>query len=149
MITPECKHRGKTVNETHIECFSDHFVGPDFAIRPLSLCNKPCPFADKPQLKETNPELFQLIPLPGSELLRLLSFFKLICNLYDCDCYKHAREMNENGPDWCEKNIKIIVGWLRDNSEKCGFPFSKLIAKKLIRISIKRSRKNENQTNKT
>ena len=46
MIIPNCKHRGKYISETHIECFSDHFVGPDFAIRPLTLCAKPCPFAD-------------------------------------------------------------------------------------------------------
>ncbi len=47
---PECHKRGKRVSETQIECRSNHFVGADYAIRLISLCLKPCPFLDKPDL---------------------------------------------------------------------------------------------------
>ncbi len=78
---------------------------------------------------------------PGSELLRLLTFFKWMCNLKDCDCNQRAAEMNKNGPEWCEDNIGAIVDWLKENARKCKMPFSELIARRIVRLAIRRSQK--------
>ena len=45
-MTP-CIHRGRIVGDK-CECYSNRFAGADFALRPLSLCEKPCPYRNKP-----------------------------------------------------------------------------------------------------
>lgn len=57
-----------------------------------------------------------------------------------CDCYKHALEMNEKGPDWCEQNIDIILDWLRKESTKRKIVFIEGIAKMLVHRAIKQAR---------
>ena len=46
----QCTRQGERVGPDRVECFSNHFIGPDFAVRPISVCNKPCPFLNKPDL---------------------------------------------------------------------------------------------------
>lgn len=58
-----------------------------------------------------------------------------------CSCKRHALEMNEKGNDWCEENIDIIVGWLREEASRRGLPFMDAIGKLLIGRAIKKSRK--------
>lgn len=77
---------------------------------------------------------------PGAELHRLLGFLG-ITDSVGCDCGGHINEMNRQGPDWCEENEEQIVGWLRKSAEKRGLPFVEFLARKLIRMSVKRARR--------
>lgn len=58
-----------------------------------------------------------------------------------CKCESHIREMNQKGPDWCEQNIDTIVGWLREEAERAGYPFTAIGAKLLVRRAISNARK--------
>lgn len=58
-----------------------------------------------------------------------------------CSCKRHALEMNEHGNDWCEQNIDIIVGWLREEAKRRGLPFIDAIGKIMVSRAIKKSRK--------
>lgn len=59
-----------------------------------------------------------------------------------CKCFEHARKMDTEGPDWCEQNIPLIVGWMRDEARRRGWlVFSRVYAKRLVQQAIKASRK--------
>jgi hypothetical protein len=58
-----------------------------------------------------------------------------------CSCKKHMREMNLRGNDWCENNMDTIMSWLRAESEKRKLPFVEIVAKTIVRSSIKKSRR--------
>lgn len=58
-----------------------------------------------------------------------------------CSCKRHALQMNEKGNDWCEQNIDIIVGWLKEEAKKRNLPFIDAIGKLMVNRSIKKSRK--------
>jgi hypothetical protein len=46
---PDCIHAGRVVRPDRVECSSNRFAGPDFAVRSISkVCNHPCPFRNKP-----------------------------------------------------------------------------------------------------
>ena len=58
-----------------------------------------------------------------------------------CKCLEHAREMDRNGPDWCEQNISTIVGWMKEEARRRGWKmFSSMYAKRLVKQAIKNSR---------
>jgi hypothetical protein len=59
----------------------------------------------------------------------------------NCSCRRRAMEMNTRGPDWCAENIDMIVGWLREESEKRKLPFVDFAGRLLIQRAIKLSRK--------
>lgn len=59
----------------------------------------------------------------------------------NCSCKRHALEMNEKGNDWCEENIDIIVGWLKDEAKRRGLPFIDAAGKMLVNSAISQSRK--------
>lgn len=70
-----------------------------------------------------------------------------------CSCKARARSMNENGNDWCEQNIDMIVGWLREEAEKRKLPFVDIAGTLLVKRAISLSRaakkkqaKNESKT---
>lgn len=58
-----------------------------------------------------------------------------------CSCKRHALEMNDYGNDWCESNLDIVVGWLRDEAKNRNLPFIDAIGKLLVGRAIKKSRK--------
>ena len=58
-----------------------------------------------------------------------------------CSCRRHALEMNEKGPDWCEQNMDQIVGWLKEESSKRGLPFVETVGKMMVQRAIAKSRK--------
>lgn len=78
-------------------------------------------------------------PLPGSELKKLLARFGFFSG--SCACDARATEMDVRGPDWCEKNIDTIVGWLREEAEKRMLPFAAFAAEILIRRAISKARR--------
>lgn len=76
---------------------------------------------------------------PGKMLSRQLS--KIGINATPgCSCQARAKDMDARGNDWCEQNIDIIVGWLREEAEKRRLPFIDMAAKLLVRRAIKLSR---------
>jgi hypothetical protein len=52
--------------------------------------------------------------------------------------------MDDLGTNWCEKNIDTIVGWLKEEATKRGLPFIEIIARIIIKLAIKRAKKNAN-----
>lgn len=77
---------------------------------------------------------------PGTELKKILSKLGLKPKA-GCKCQQRIQEMNSKGTDWCADNIDLIAGWLREEAQRSGYPFSTLGAKILIRRAIKNSRK--------
>jgi len=82
--------------------------------------------------------------LPGTELKKLLARIK-ITSTPDCSCNRVAQEMDQWGPDECEKpeRIDYILAAMRQNAEKRGLPFIDAAGRFLIRRAIKNARKNK------
>lgn len=59
----------------------------------------------------------------------------------NCSCRRHALEMNEKGPEWCEQNIDTILSWLEEESKKRSIPFVKPVAKLMVQRAIAVSKK--------
>jgi hypothetical protein len=51
--------------------------------------------------------------------------------------------MDAHGCDWCESNIAVITGWLREEASKRGLPFLDVAARLLVRRAIANARKAE------
>lgn len=49
--------------------------------------------------------------------------------------------MDELGVAWCEDNIDMIVGWLREEAEKRGLPFIDMVGRMLVKRAIKKAKK--------
>lgn len=84
----------------------------------------------------------QSIPLGqgvGTELKLLLQRWG-IHSSDDCSCMDNARRMNQNGPEWCEKNMELITDWMEAQSKErpiAKFFFSRFAAKKMIELAIR------------
>lgn len=81
---------------------------------------------------------------PGTELKNLLSKIG-IKSSPDCSCNFKAQQMNNfeyQEPGWCEKNIDIIIGWLKEESYKRGLPFIEIVAREIVKLAIRRAKKN-------
>lgn len=59
----------------------------------------------------------------------------------NCSCKRHAIEMNEKGPDWCEQNMDTILSWLKEESTKRKLPFVESVARLVVQRAIKTSRR--------
>jgi hypothetical protein len=77
---------------------------------------------------------------PGSILSNMLSYIG-ITSSPTCSCKRHAIEMNDKGPDWCEQNMTTILGWLKEESNKRNLPFIESVAKLIVLRAIRLSRK--------
>ena len=49
--------------------------------------------------------------------------------------------MDINGTQWCEDNIDIIVGWLKEEANKRKLPFIDMAGKILVKRAISNARK--------
>lgn len=85
---------------------------------------------------------------PGSILTGMISTLG-IKSTSNCSCRRHALEMNEKGPQWCEENIDTILGWLKDESKKRGLPYVETVARMMVNKAISKSvkLKKRNSTN--
>lgn len=81
---------------------------------------------------------------PGSILTNMISTMG-IKSTSNCSCRRHAIEMNEKGPDWCEQNINTILGWLREESTKRKLPYVDSVARLIVNRAIKTSRRLKNK----
>lgn len=77
---------------------------------------------------------------PGTELKNILAKFGFH-QTKGCKCEPHRIAMDQNGPDWCEKNIDTIIGWLKDEAAREGLPFIAPAARILVRRAIAKSRR--------
>ena len=77
---------------------------------------------------------------PGSILSGMISAMG-IKSTPNCSCRRHAIDMNNNGPDWCEENIGTILSWLEEESKKRNLPFVRTVAKMMVQRAIKKSRR--------
>jgi hypothetical protein len=50
--------------------------------------------------------------------------------------------MEQAFPGWCEANIGVIVGWLREEAERRKLPFVDLAGELLVKRAIARHRDN-------
>jgi len=79
---------------------------------------------------------------PGTELKRLLGKF-FIRARDGCLCDQRALLMDEAGPDWCQENLTVIVGWMREEAVNRGLPFVELAARMLVLRAIGNAEKKE------
>lgn len=77
---------------------------------------------------------------PGTILTNMIKSLG-ISSSSTCSCRRHALEMNDNGPDWCEQNLDTILSWLRDEAKKRGLPFVDMVGRAMVQRAINRSRK--------
>jgi hypothetical protein len=80
---------------------------------------------------------------PGTELKRLLKTWLGIKATPDCPCNAHAAQMDEWGPDGCEKpeRLAVIVGWLEEQARARNLPFVRVAAEQMVKLAIRRARK--------
>ena len=79
----------------------------------------------------------------GSILTGMLSTIG-IKSTSNCACRRHAIEMNEKGPDWCEQNMDKILSWLKEESEKRKLPFIESVAKIMVIKAVNKARELSN-----
>jgi hypothetical protein len=77
---------------------------------------------------------------PGSILTGMISTLG-IKSSSSCSCRRHALEMNEKGPDWCDQNMETILSWLKEESQKRGLPYVEMVAKAMVQRAINKSRR--------
>jgi len=77
---------------------------------------------------------------PGSILTGMISSLG-IKSSSNCSCRRHALEMNDNGPDWCEQNMTTILSWLKEESHKRSLPYVEMVAKAMVQRAINKSRR--------
>lgn len=75
----------------------------------------------------------------GSELKAMLGWLGFDVTPR-CNCEKHAATMDENGVEWCEQNVSMIVGWLKYEASARQLTFSKAAATVLVNLAIARAR---------
>lgn len=78
--------------------------------------------------------------LAGTALKAILASVGIVATP-DCSCNKRAAEMDRNGCDWCETNIDLIVGWLREEAEKRKLPFVDFAGRLLVKRAISNARR--------
>ena len=75
---------------------------------------------------------------PGTELKKLLGRFGIRAG--DCRCNRRALLMDQEGPDWCEANIELIVDWLAEAAAARKLPFARLAGRILVRTAVRAAR---------
>lgn len=94
-----------------------------------------------PRNIKSNNETNSISGGPGTELKKLLANIG-IKGTPNCSCNKRALLMDQNGIEWCENNMNIIIEWLKEEAHKRNLPFIETAAKLLIKRAIHNSKKN-------
>lgn len=81
---------------------------------------------------------------PGTQLKKLLSLVGITATP-TCACNKRAKIMDANGCNWCEQNLDLIVGWLREEATKRKLPFIDAAGRLLVRKAIKNARRSQDR----
>ncbi len=80
---------------------------------------------------------------PGTELKKMLATIGITAEP-GCKCNARAAEMDRMEkaiPGWCEANIDLIVGWLREEATKRGLPFVDAAGTVIVRRAIGNARR--------
>ena len=80
--------------------------------------------------------------LPGTELKKLLSRIGITAKP-NCSCNRRAKTMDDKGVEWCEKNIEVIVGWLREEATRRRLPFVDIAGRTIVKMAITRARRSQ------
>jgi hypothetical protein len=51
--------------------------------------------------------------------------------------------MDEKGPDWCEQNMEVILGWLKEEASRVALPFVAPVVRLVVQKAIDAARKKE------
>lgn len=79
---------------------------------------------------------------PGTEMKKLLARVGIVAS-ENCPCEQHARQMDDWGPDECNRRVEEIVGWLRDEANSRGLPFLDAAGRMLVRLAIRNARRSK------
>ena len=98
---------------------------------------------------DTESEFYPLNPRPGrsssgpgTELKALLAGFPFyITSSPTCSCNARARQMDEWGPDECERQMDVILGWMKEQATARKLPFIRPVVKFMVQRAIALSRK--------
>lgn len=121
-----CRQRGYTIDEVR-GCI----VSEDGDTVTVDEAHPAYPRSQKPPPKRCR---------AGAELKRLLGRFG-ISSTPSCSCNARAAEMDARGCEWCEENIDVIVGWLREEASRRRLPFIDAAARAIVRRAVKNARK--------
>ena len=78
--------------------------------------------------------------LAGTAIKSLLATVGIVATP-DCSCNQRAAEMDRRGCDWCDENLDVIVGWLRDEAHKRKLPFVDFAGRLLVKRAISNARR--------
>jgi len=78
---------------------------------------------------------------PGTELKALLKDWLGITATANCSCNARARQMDEWGPDECERQMPVILTWLEEQAKGRKLPFVRIAAEQVVKLAIRRARK--------
>lgn len=78
---------------------------------------------------------------PGTELKAILRNWLGIVASPNCSCNARARQMDEWGPDECERRIPEIVDWLQEQATARKLPFVRFAGEQAVKMAIRRARK--------
>jgi hypothetical protein len=94
------------------------------------------------EVSETTLKLTVVGNGPGAELSKLLSRLGISAS-DNCPCKERAREMDRQGTAWCRENMATILGWLREEAERRGLPYSETLATLVVKLAIRNAEKAE------
>lgn len=77
---------------------------------------------------------------PGTELKKLLKRIGITASP-NCSCNRRAAEMDARGIEWCEQNVQVIVGWLREEAGKRGLPFVDMAGAAIVKLAIRKAKR--------
>jgi hypothetical protein len=95
-----------------------------------------------------DPVLIRLAEPPGTELAAIITRFAAWLPWLDlakhdgCGCDDLARQMDEMGPDECERHLDYLVDRLPSQAKarRLAVPFRRTAAATLVRLAIRRAR---------
>jgi peroxiredoxin len=82
---------------------------------------------------------------PGTELKRLLAKLGIAVTA-ECPCNERAAVMDGNGWAWCQQNLEMIVGWMREESARRGTAYIEFAARFLVKRAIAKARRSDAKT---
>lgn len=104
----------------------------------LYTIKRPIPEDKRYLLKEVQITKFNYVDGPGTELIKLVSWFKFTSK--KCRCKERALKMNKWGPDGCEQRMSTILRWLRHAAFLNNVPYNKSLVKIVVQKAIRNAR---------
>lgn len=135
-LEARCRERGYTLDDVR-QCI----VSQDGDALTVDELHPAFPRSSKP-VKPSPFSGVQAVTLgPGGELKKLLRDWLGVVAAPNCACNARAKQMDDWGPDECERRLPEIVGWLKEQAASRHLPFVRVAATQLVRLAIRRARK--------